>query len=91
MFPQLFRTVRTAGFQRKLSGEVNPGLANIQKQSNTGVVVAIIIGFGLYGYCNGLAEIVNHQMNDVTFLKSEVKQLNAKVEKLEKEREVSNR
>lgn len=97
MFPRLFRTSRTVGFQRKLSSEVETRLERVEVRldslkdlSNSTIIIGVLVSLGLYGFCNENKRTISHLMVDRTSLKSEVKQLNAKVEKLEKEREVSN-
>ncbi len=97
MFPRLFRTSRTVGFQRKLSGEVETRLervevrlGSLENESNITIGTCILMGLVFYGLCNENKQKISQLMVDRTTLKSEVKQLNAKVEKLEKELEISN-
>lgn len=75
MFPRLFRTSRTVGFRRKLSGEVETKLEDLQKQTSITRRFAII---------SGIAVIVM-QYNEKTF-RSEIDKLNERMQKLEKER-----
>lgn len=97
MFPRLFRAGRNVGFQRKLSGEVETKLERVEVRldglkdlSNSTIIIGVLVSLGLYGFCNENKRTISQLMVDRTSLKSEIKQLNAKVEKLEKGRKVSD-